>query len=461
MKLKNIDFKLFIAGFLSILASPPINLFFVLFFSISYFFNAVYKAKNIRESVKISLTFGFGYYLANVHWISFSLFEDMRFIILLPIALAIIPFYFALFLALTTGFYKFLEGKISNNLMKIFSFCILWVIHEKLRSSLIFPFPWWPIGMSLSSIDEWIQPLSIIGMGLFSFCTILLYLSPIIARIHAIKWQKFCALLFIFLIHSSFLLFGKARLDKAPKIQETNPFNIVIIQTNFTQYQKFEDVELSIKTHYNLTKKALDEAHKNGKKTLVVWPETSTPYPLYKNLNINKDRLLTSVKSLLKDGDYLVFGGILQDETDYMNSAFLMNNTGILSSYEKINLVPFGEYVPFLPIKSSFLPSMKAGNERKKWEIFDKNFVPLICYEVLFDKNIKKMHPDFIINISNDGWFSRSIGPHQHLAHAKILAIKNNASVIRVANTGTSAIIDKHGKILVSIDRHEEGFEIF
>lgn len=452
--------KLFCAGFLSILASAPIYFMVVMFFSISYLYYKISHAKDFQHAFKKAMIFGFGYYLANTYWICFSLFEDLRFIFLLPIAITIIPFYFATFLALCMGFWKFIYSKIPNHAMQIFAFAVLWVIHEKLRATMIFPFPWWPIGMTVSNIDAWIQPLSIISINFFSFFIVLLYLVPILAMQKMLKWQKILSFIFIFSIHGLFLGYGYINLknSKTPEF----PFNIGILQTNFTQYEKFSDVEESLYKHHNLTIEIMKNAKKlaNNKPNLIVWPETSIPYPVSKSgiFSISEKSYLDAISNELSPKDRLIFGaiGLNEDET-YTNAAFLFSNKGIENVYDKINLVPFGEYVPLIPFKIGILPSFTKGKIQSVWNIEGKNIIPLICYEILFDKHVKKLHPDLIINISNDGWFGNSIGPYQHLAHARISAIKNGVPVIRVANTGISAIIDKNGRIFSQIDKRKEG----
>ena len=468
-------FHMFLLGFSSIIASAPIYIFVVMFGIFTILYMRISHAHDWKFAFKKGLAFGFGYYLANTYWIALSLFEDMRFIVLLPLALTIIPLYFASFLAACMALHRFLYSKIHNHVLQIATFALLWILHEKLRAHLIFPFPWWPIGMTLSDIDAWVQPLGIISIYFFGFFVVLLYLLPVFVMQKIQTWQRFCAIFFILAIHGIFITYGYLQLNRR-EITEL-PFNISMVQTNLTQFEKWKDARAGMEKHYNFTNLAL-KSNTNNKPNLVIWAETSVPYFIDKSsvkahissVNSSMEEFLSSdaiynsdeyfalISSLLGEGDKVIFGAVGVDGEDHTNSAFLLEKTQISQRYNKINLVPFGEYVPLLPIKIGFLPGFSPGKERQIWEIAGMRVIPLICYEVLFDKNLKKLHPNLIVNISNDGWFGNSIGPHQHLAHAKISAIRNGVPLIRVANTGISAIFDKRGRILQKIDRKVEGF---
>lgn len=467
---------LFIVGTIAIFASAPIYFSFVMFGVVSYFYLQIQKCNHWKQVFKLSIAFGLGYYLVNTYWISLSLFQDLRFIALLPLSLTIIPLYYSLFLAVCMAFNKIISDKIPNNLMKVVSFAIFWILHEKMRANMLFPFPWWPIGMTVGNIDSWIQPLGIISIYFFGFFLILLYLSPVIIKEKMILWQKISAIIFIILIHTIFITYGHFQLNRNEKIEL--PFNIAMIQTNLTQFEKWKDIKHGLIKHYNLTSKITTNKH-NNKPNLIVWAETSIPYFINKdekyNLNNNykiknidefinsedirsDEKYFSAITKLIDKNDKIIFGavGVKNNGESHTNSAFLLGQSGIENIYDKMNLVPFGEYVPFLPIKLGFLPSFDPGKERAIWNIAGLKIIPLICYEVLFDTKIKKLHPDLIVNISNDGWFGNSTGPYQHFAHAKVSAIRNGVPLIRVANTGISAIFDKRGRIVEKIDRKIE-----
>ena len=145
-------------------------------------------------------------------------------------------------------------------------------------------------------------------------------------------------------------------------------------------------------------------------------------------------------------------------------------NLNIINSYDKKKLVPFGEFLPLENILNSFglkkitpgYASFSSGDSKSimklKIDSFDVNFLPLICYEIIFPDLVQK-NPDFnfIINISEDAWFGKSIGPHQHFAKAIFRSIESRTYILRSANKGISAFISPKGKILKILSANEMG----
>ena len=157
---------------------------------------------------------------------------------------------------------------------------------------------------------------------------------------------------------------------------------------------------------------------------------------------------------------------------EYFNSLSIYdNNLNLLNSYNKINLVPFGEFLPLENILKSFglrsltnnYQSFSKGNERKIIEIKESNFslkiLPLICYEIIYSGKLFK-DPDFdlIINISEDGWFGQSIGPKQHFDHSILRAIESGKYVLRSSNNGVAGIINPIGIIEQKINHGQSGY---
>ena len=139
----------------------------------------------------------------------------------------------------------------------------------------------------------------------------------------------------------------------------------------------------------------------------------------------------------------------------------------IIQEYKKQKLVPFGEFLPFEKIlnKTGFKKitegqgSFLKGDSQSNISLNKLNFLPLICYELIFTKFIQKSkeNTNLIINISEDGWFGNSIGPHQHFAKASFRAIEHNSFLIRSANKGVSAIINNKGEIIKMLKPNEAG----
>ena len=154
---------------------------------------------------------------------------------------------------------------------------------------------------------------------------------------------------------------------------------------------------------------------------------------------------------------------------NYYNSLVLLNhNAEVVSIYNKIKLVPFGEFIPFEKLLSQLglkkitfgYGSYASGKERKEIEVFKNlSFLPLLCYEIIYSGDLKLNSRDFnfIVNISEDGWFGNSIGPRQHLAQVIFRAIEQGVPIARSTNTGISAFVSPNGTIVNSLELNKEG----
>ena len=153
----------------------------------------------------------------------------------------------------------------------------------------------------------------------------------------------------------------------------------------------------------------------------------------------------------------------------YNSMVVLDNELNLINEYNKINLVPFGEFLPFEKFfnkigfkKISYgYKSFASGNDRNLISLSSKNFnfIPLICYEIIYSGkvNLKSDKTNFIINISEDGWFGDSIGPHQHFSHTIFRAIEEGSNVIRSSNNGISAYIDSNGIVVSAVESTKKG----
>ena len=158
-------------------------------------------------------------------------------------------------------------------------------------------------------------------------------------------------------------------------------------------------------------------------------------------------------------------------DTIYNSMIVVNNNLELLHKYNKNKLVPFGEFLPFENILNKFglkkitygYQSFSNSNKRDiisiNNEIFNINFLPLICYEIIYSGFIKrnKKNFDLIINISEDGWFGNSVGPDQHFSHSIFRAVEEGKDIIRSTNNGISAHIDSQGNVVNSLESTQRG----
>ena len=197
--------------------------------------------------------------------------------------------------------------------------------------------------------------------------------------------------------------------------------------------------------------------------SLIIWPETAVPFFFGSDARYTEE--LTAFQRRLNA--YLLFGSVLlkgKADGRYLlsNSAVLLDRNGRVSYiYDKIHLVPFGEYVPLQKVLF-FINKLVVGiGDYTRGDSYLKAMTPfgdfgtLICYEIIFPGLVRKFFSnggDFMVNITNDAWFGRTTGPYQHFSMAVLRAVENRKPVIRAANTGISGFIDSYGRVLSKTD---------
>ena len=476
--LNNKFFVIFLAPFflgaLTIFGFAPYNITFINFFTFSFLLflislvkkrtQTIYrKKKSNRYYFYLGSSFGFGFFLLGNYWISISLTHDEMFIGLIPFALILIP----LFLSLFFGLAILISGPfLDKSFSYILFFSLIFSLFEFLRGNILTGFPWNLISYTWSWSPETIQILSLIGAYSLSLISVSFFCLPfILFQKQNIKKNSFLFLIFLIFFFGNYL-YGKFKLNNSNYTFDKN-LSVKIIAPNFSLKDYYEEPEI-----LQLEKLIqISDAQKN-QKTIFIWPE-----------GIFYESYLEDISQKYKDlfqekfsENHLIILGINHfndtDSKKYFNSFVLLNHKlEILSLYNKVNLVPFGEFLPFENILSKFglkkitqgYNSFSSGNTR---EIIDlgnefnnKLILPLICYEIIYSGKIKKKNqfPDLVINISEDAWFGKSIGPHQHFTKAIYRSIEEGVFVARSANSGISAFIDPNGRVIKSLNTRETG----
>ena len=470
-KKKYIEFiYLIILGIVTSFSLSPFNYFIINFLTFTLFY--LFLIKRIDQHKNISLfffygwLFGFGYFISSLYWISISLTYDENFKFLIPLAVILIPAFLALFYGLITFFFLILKPKKIISSFLIFS--LIFGVVEFIRGTILTGFPWNLIIYSLSQQKEFLSITSIIGTyGLNLFC-ISLFTSPAIMLLGDAK--KILEFFILFLITVIFFYsYGHYNKEKFygsnTKIYE---YKLRIIGSNISLdrfYQKTDPFSV-IEDLIILSNPSESE------KTIFIWPEGILP-----NDELEK---FVKIKSLIEKNfseNHFLIIGTNKKSTDgefekYFNSLSIYNNKfELIDSYDKINLVPFGEFLPFENILKAFglksltnnYQSFSKGEVREVIEINQQNFslkfLPLICYEIIYSgKLFDKSNYDLIINISEDGWFGKSIGPKQHFDHSILRAIESGKYIIRSSNNGIAAIVNPLGIIEKSVDFGESGY---
>jgi len=461
---------LILLGALTSLSLPPFNYVIINFLTLSFFYIFLIKKNKSYKNKKIFFLygwlFGFGYFVSNLHWISISLTFDQDFKFLIPFTIILVPGFVALFYALVA--YLFVVLKPKKNLSSFFLFCLIFGIVEFIRGSILTGFPWNLIAYSFSNQLEILNIISIIGTYSFNLFCISLFTSPAIFILRDNK--KDISVVVAFLITTmSFYVLGSQNLEKFNRDQTKKlDYKIRIISSNINIERFYNSIDPATVIEELIE---ISSPQKN-EKIIFIWPEGIIP-------GISRDQL-KEYKWLFKDKfneNHLIAIGInikenVNENLKYYNSLSIFDHKlNIISSYKKINLVPFGEFLPFEKILKSIglktitnnYQSYSKGEDR---EIIDLNYynfpvkiLPLICYEIIYSGKIfNNSSFDFIVNISEDGWFGKSIGPEQHFSHSIYRAIENGKYVLRSANNGTTSIINPLGVIEQKVDMNKSGY---
>lgn len=457
------------AGTLCNLAFAPLHFFPAAIISISTFYFLCEKSQSRKESFLLGWCYGFGYFVAGIYWISISLLVDAQsFAWLIPFALTLIPSVLALYFALLAISFYLVVSKFSfsKNYEKFLIFAIFWIVCEILRAFLFTGFPWNLLGYIWMFNDAAIQVASIFGVWGLSFFAVLISLVPIpfINKNLSQGDKIFAAILFLLLLAS--LIFGHSRIDDAKIVSDKN-LKLRLVQGNIKQEMKWDAREKrsNLMKHIEMTK-----SRDTSEIAAVIWSETSVPYAIDPFSGI-VDTLKLALPNHIGGGGMLVTGGLRLEMSgdenieNVWNSVFTFGNNGIIASYDKHHLVPFGEYVPlqkYLPFVQKITNGAIGFSQGSGPKTIHGDLIsisPLLCYEVIFPDKIidRNDRPELLVNLTNDAWFGNSTGPYQHFDMARMRAVEYGIPLARVANTGITAFFDPFGRVVNKINLNQEG----
>lgn len=375
--------------------------------------------------------------------------------------LILLTAYLALYFSLFAFLLRFAAGK--TNLPETLFAPPLWVSLEYLRGLIFSGFPWELLGYSQFLTLPLVQISDITGVYGVSFIIVLANASlyrlaitlPNRGWIPALK--EVLASGIIIALCGAYGVWKLSALETKARMETT--FRVALIQGNIRQDVKWEPryQEETLRIYSDLTLRVKDQ-----RPDLIIWPETATPF-FFQSAYPFQTRILELSHQVNAP---LLFGAPAFErqgrKADYFNSAFLISpEKKILGRYDKIHLVPFGEYAPlsgFLGFTrdiigaiGDFTPGKGVVNFSLPWG----NFGVLICYEAIFPdltRQFVEQGAQFLVNITNDAWFGRTSAPYQHLSMVTLRAVENRVAIVRAANTGISALIDPSGRIVQSTD---------
>ena len=327
----------------------------------------------------------------------------------------------------------------------------LWTAMEMLRSVLFTGFPWATVGHIWS--DHPIMQLAALGGTPFlTLLTLAIAAGPTVRK-------PFAGLAVSAVILIAGWGYG-AQVLATHAAQKTGK-TVRLIQPNAAQHLKWKPEHLG-----QFLQRAVDltAAPADAPPDLIVWPETSVPYPL------GEAEVVLQAISRSAGGKPVIVGGNDRSEDGWRNTLVLLGPDGSRAqSYHKHHLVPFGEYVPFGDMLSRFGISGMASRDGGGFakgpgpKLIDLPSIgpalPLICYELIFPRNFRGLpRANLLLQITNDAWFGNISGPYQHLAQARVRAVEQGLPLIRAANTGVSAVIDPWGRVTAQTELNTAAF---
>ncbi len=446
----------FLCGLLSAAAFAPISFVVVLVPAFVTLMWQIAATTNGRRAFVLGWSFGAGHFLAGLYWVGIAMTVDFeRFWWFLPLSIAGLSCGLALFTGAATWatWRSRLQGP-----AQISAFVFFWLLSEWLRSWVLSGFPWNLLGTVWSEVPAMLQLASLLGVWGLSVVTLLAAAS--LAVLGAAKRYRggfaFVALAWGLLLVS--FLFGALRLDGAE--DRASDTVVRLVQPSVEQSLKW-NARLSARHVEQLI--SLSRGPGFEKIDLVVWPETAVPFNLWKDL-----KLLQIVADAVPPGGLLVTGAPRYESNGTgFNALHVISEEGaIVETYDKVHLVPFGEYVPLGDFLGSLDIAVARGSLRSGPGLTTLDLPglplasPLICYEVIFPGAVTAAgqdRPGFLLNLTNDAWFGRSSGPFQHFASAKLRAVEEGLPLVRSANNGISAVIDPYGRAPVTLGLDEIG----
>ncbi len=460
MKLKDI-FLSALSGFVLILAFPKFNLEILAWIAFIPWLWAI-KKKSPLQAAYLGLVAGFVFFTGLLYWVYVVLTEYGH----LPgpvsvFFLIVLTGYLALYFSAFAFLLRWAADKI--HLPETLFAPPLWVSLEYLRGILFSGFPWGLLGYSQFLTLPMVQISDITGIYGVSFIIVLINVSlyRMVGTSFDEGWKPALKeLLAAGIILAMTGLYGQWRLiDLDKKAKGAKSFLVALIQGNIRQDIKWDPQfqEETVRIYAGLTRQV-----KSQTPDLIIWPETATPFFFQSALSF-QSRILELSQEM---GTPLLFGapGFEREgpKINYFNSAFLISpEKKILGRYDKVHLVPFGEYAPLAGILGftrdiigaigDFTPGEGVHNLTLPWG----KFGVLICYEAIFPdltRSFVERGAQFLVNITNDAWFGRTAAPYQHLSMATLRAVENHVPIARAANTGITAVIDSRGRVVRSTD---------
>ena len=448
-----------LAGALAALAFPPFDAVPVLWLSFPTLIFLLQGTQNLCEAFLTGWCFAFGFGVLSFYWIAGALFVDIgHFWWVLPFAVAGLPAVLAVYYGLAAA----LARKIGlGGIAGAVTLALFWFLADYARGHLFTGCPWDIFGYVWADFLPALQITSIAGIYGLTLLTLVIVCLP--ACLADNTWRARYAvgssLIFLVLL----LVWGTWRAEASPASYFPD-VRLRLVQPATNQRLKWQTERREVNFQHILQ---LSAAPAEKPVTDIIWPETAATFYLTED-SVHRNEIAALVPSA-----GAVITGVIRRAQDefglihYYNSLIAIDGRGrVIAGYDKFHLVPFGEYVPFrkyLPMRAltALGVDFSTGDGLRTLRMLGlPAFSPLICYEAIFPGEVADHSdlPQFLLNLTNDGWYAHTTGPYQHFAIARVRAIEEGLPLVRAANRGVNAVIDPYGRIEAKLGWEKEGF---
>jgi apolipoprotein N-acyltransferase len=407
-----------------------------------------------------------GHFVAGTYWVALALLTDAeRYGWMVPFAVLGLSAVLAVFTGLAAWGVFMSQTRGSGRVVML---ALAWTAAEWLRGHVLTGFPWNLMGTVWTVSDTMIQMAAVTGVWGLSLLTVMCAASPALLADGKISpgskldWLRLAP---VFIAAAALeaawaggaLRLGGAQNEMVPEVA------LRLVQPNIAQNHKWrpELREAHLQKHLSLTSGAAATDDVFGTSAShVIWPETAAPFFLGLDAAArSRIAAVTPPRGMVITGAPRATSSDKRPRRIWNSIAALDHQGVILGTYDKFHLVPFGEYVPMrsvLPLEKITHGGLdfSAGPGPRTLHLPGlPPFSPLICYEVIFPGNVTDAEdpPQWILNVTNDGWFGLSSGPYQHFASARLRAVEEGLPLVRAANTGISAVVDPYGRVIASL----------
>jgi apolipoprotein N-acyltransferase len=454
----------FVLGLCYTLAFPPFWLLPLAILGFCGWLWLLQGAATPRRAFMLGWWFGFGHHTTGLYWICIALgIDGGAFWWLMPFALCVLPAYLALY----TGAVGWVFAHIRRRpFEQVVCFSVVWVVAEYLRAHFIYGFPWNLSGYVWTISDATLQAASLVGaygLSLWAvlFCAAFSLLTPPRPQDRMAAGKGFIA---VMLASLAIVAWGHNRLQGADEaLQAPTDVTLRLVQANVEQSLKWDPLfqREALERHVRMSAQEPVPDY-------IIWPETAMPY------RVEEGSEGAAMLSQLAPPQGSIITGAVRSEgqgEDWQvwNSLRAVSTTGrVTATYDKAVLVPFGEFIPL----RGLLPVEKVTQGAKDFSAGPGPQVlslggaaplvqPLICYEAIFadfgDGAPQQPSAGWLLNVTNDAWFGTSTGPYQHLHMARTRAVERGLPLVRVANTGVTAVFDAFGREVASLPLNTQG----